>query len=193
MGFASYRCRLDSVDREGGLMAKIVSNASQGYGYNYAALSDIAMQGYEIPKMKTGTEGEREYVYYFDKDVKEWVRGAEIVLPDSKGMNKAQLYGSALTYARRYTTLMALSLACEDDKKIEALKADGTKKTEADVTISKYEWDLLNKSFSKEEIKAMYTELGISKGTDIPLEYYNKKMKEKEEKDKGLLQEKPFY
>lgn len=61
-------------------------------------------------------------------------------------------------------------------------------------TISKTEWDLLNKSFSKEEIKAMYTELGISKGTDIPLDYYNKKMKEKEEKDKkDILQEKPFY
>lgn len=57
-------------------------------------------------------------------------------------------------------------------------------------TINKHEWDLLNKSFSKEEIKAMYTELGITKGTDIPLEYYNKKMKEKEDKDKsGILAE----
>lgn len=172
-------------------MSNLVSNASQGYGYSYAALSDIAMQGYEIPKMKTGTEGEKEYVYYFDKEIKEWIRGAEIVLPDSKGMNKAQLYGSALTYARRYTTLMALSLACEDDKKIEALKADGTKKTESDVVIiNKHEWELLNKSFNKEEIKAMFKELGITKGTDIPLEYYNKKMKEKDDKDKnGILAE----
>ena len=60
--------------------------------------------------------------------------------------------------------------------------------------ISKFEWDLLNKSFTKEEIKAMYQELGITKGTDIPLDYYNKKMKEKEDKDKkDILQEKPFY
>lgn len=56
--------------------------------------------------------------------------------------------------------------------------------------ISKFEWDLLNKSFTKDEIKAMYTELGITKGTDIPLEYFNKKMKEKEQKDKtGILAE----
>ena len=171
-------------------MSNIVSNASQGYGYNYAALSDIAMQGYEIPKMKTGTEGEREYVYYFDKDIKEWIRGAEIVLPDSKGMNKAQLYGSALTYARRYTTLMALSLACEDDKKIEALKADGTKKTEADVPINQHEWEILKGAYTEQEIKGMLKELGITKIKDIPLEYFNKKMKEKEQKDKtGILAE----
>ena len=136
-------------------MANVVSNASQGYGYNYASLSDIAMQGFEIPKMKTGTESEREYVYYYDKDVKEWIRGAEIVLPDSKGMNKAQLYGSALTYARRYTTLMALSLACEDDKKIEALKEDGTKKTDADMTIDKNQMARMKAMYSEEELKKL--------------------------------------
>ena len=170
-------------------MSNIVSNASQGYGYNYAALSDIAMQGYEIPKMKTGTEGEREYVYYFDKDIKEWVRGAEIVLPDSKGMNKAQLYGSALTYARRYTTLMALSLACEDDKKIEALKADGTKKTEADMTINKDQFARLKAMYSAEEIKAMQKELGISKPSEMPVDYFTKKEAEYKEKTKEILQE----
>lgn len=108
---------------------KIVANTSKAYGYNYAALSDIAKQGFTIPKMKTGTEGEREYVYYLDAEINEWIRGAEIVIPEnivsSNGknkMNKAQLYGSALTYARRYTCLLALQLACDDDKKIEADK-----------------------------------------------------------------------
>lgn len=100
---------------------KIVKNNSKGYGYNYAALSDIAEQGFDIPKMKTGTENERDYVFYFDKELNEWVRGAEIVIPEgTKGMNKAQLYGSAVTYARRYTTLMALQLSCDDDKKLES-------------------------------------------------------------------------
>lgn len=106
----------------------IVKNNSKGYGYNYASLSDIANQGYEIPKMKTESEYEREYVYYYDTDLKEWIRGAEIVIPESKGMNKAQLYGSALTYARRYTTLMALCLCCGDDDVIENLKEDGSMK-----------------------------------------------------------------
>ena len=44
----------------------IVVNDSKAYGYNYASLSDIAKQGFKIPKMKTGTETEKEYVYYYD-------------------------------------------------------------------------------------------------------------------------------
>lgn len=95
----------------------VVVNESKAYGYSYASLSDIAKQGFPIPKMKTGTEGDREYVYYKDGD--EWVRGAEIVIPQSKGMNEAQKYGSALTYARRYTVQMADSLVCDDDKNLE--------------------------------------------------------------------------
>lgn len=95
----------------------IIRNTSQGYGYKYANLADIAEQGWNIPKMKTGTENGREYVYWQDGD--EWLRGAEIVIPESKGMNAAQLYGSALTYARRYTVLMADCLATDDDVQLE--------------------------------------------------------------------------
>lgn len=106
---------------------KIVANTSKAYGYNYASLSDIANQGFTIPKMKTGTDGEKEYVYYYDAELKEWVRGAEIVVPEMKGSNSAQRYGSAITYARRYTTLLALSLACDDDKKIETQEPNAEK------------------------------------------------------------------
>ena len=109
---------------------KIVANTSKAYGYNYASLSDIANQGFTIPKMKTGTDGEKEYVYYYDAKLKEWVRGAEIVVPEMKGSNSAQRYGSAITYARRYTTLLALSLACDDDKKIETQEPTDSKKAE---------------------------------------------------------------
>lgn len=98
---------------------KIVSNQSKAYGYNYASLSDIVNQGFEIPKMKTGTEEGKEYVYYLDKELNEWIRGAEIVIPEMKGSNDAQKYGSAITYARRYTCHLALQLACDDDKKVE--------------------------------------------------------------------------
>ena len=100
-------------------MADIVANKSKAYGYNYASLGDIASQGFPIPKMKTGSEDGKEYVYYYDAELKEWTRGAEIVIPQMKSMNEAQRYGSALTYARRYTTLMALSLVCDEDKKLE--------------------------------------------------------------------------
>ena len=98
-----------------------VKTTSKGYNYNYASLGDIVEQGYELPKMTTGTDEatQKEYVYYFDTDLNTWLRGAEVVIPENSKMNKAQNYGSALTYARRYTTLMALSLACSDDKNIE--------------------------------------------------------------------------
>lgn len=97
----------------------IVTNDSKAYGYNYASLSDIAKQGFKIPKMKTGTEGEKEYVYYYDVELKEWIRGAEIKEPEMKGSNICQRYGSGITYARRYTCYLALGLACDDDKEVE--------------------------------------------------------------------------
>ena len=97
----------------------VVANKSKAYGYNYASLGDIANQGFQIPKMKTGTEDGREYVFCYDSELKEWIRGAEIVIPNMKSMNEAQRYGSALTYARRYSVLMFLGLVCDDDKKLE--------------------------------------------------------------------------
>lgn len=103
----------------------VVANKSKAYGYNYASLGDIANQGFTIPKMKTGTEEGKEYVYCYDAELKEWIRGAEIVIPNMKSMNEAQRYGSALTYARRYSVLMFLGLVCDEDKKLEAQSPSG--------------------------------------------------------------------
>jgi len=146
----------------------VVKNNSKGYGYNYASLSDIANQGFVIPKMKTGTENGKEYVFY--KDGEEWIRGAEIIIPESKGMNKAQLFGSALTYARRYTTLMALQLSCDDDKQIEDIKSDGTKKTGATQDIKSEGNKKPGVAQMCIEIEKMYSTLEISK----ILEHYQK-------------------
>ena len=106
----------------------IVKAESKASKYNYASLSDIAKQGYKIPLMSIGIDEHngKEYVYYYDGVINGWVQGAQIVVPspvlnkDGRAtMNEAQLYGSALTYARRYTTMMALGLACDDDKNLE--------------------------------------------------------------------------
>ena len=144
---------------------KIIKNNSKGYGYNYASLSDIANQGFEIPKMQVGTDEHthKDYVYYLDGD--KWLRGAEIVIPKSKGMNKAQLYGSALTYARRYTTLMALGLSCDDDAIVENLNSDGTKKTK----ISEFE-----KYYTKEEINTILANYKITDVSELDQEIYDK-------------------
>jgi len=151
---------------------KIVANTSKAYGYNYASLSDIANQGFTIPKMKTGTDGEKEYVYYYDAELKEWVRGAEIVVPEMKGSNSAQRYGSAITYARRYTTLLALSLACDDDKKIETQEPTDTKKAERwqglqeDLNIKDLA-DEFRKLYTQEEQERILNGLKYTRAEDI--------------------------
>ena len=169
-------------------MADIVANKSKAYGYNYASLGDIASQGFPIPKMKTGSEDGKEYVYYYDAELKEWTRGAEIVIPQMKSMNEAQRYGSALTYARRYTTLMALSLVCDEDKKLEtqppmeektatnekkmAEKADRWEGLESD-NIK----DLANEFrvlYTKEEQERILTGLKVDRAEDIGTVNLNK-------------------
>lgn len=96
---------------------KIVKNASKGYGYTYSNLADLARAGIDIPPMKTEKVGEDEYV--FAKIGNEWIQGAKVVEMKMKGMNAAQAYGSALTYARRYTVQLVMGIACDDDDKIE--------------------------------------------------------------------------
>ena len=96
---------------------KIVKNASKGYGYTYSNLADLARAGIDIPPMKTEKVGEDENV--FAKIGNEWIQGAKVVEMEMKGMNAAQAYGSALTYARRYTVQLVMGIACDDDDKIE--------------------------------------------------------------------------
>ena len=100
---------------------KIVKNASKGYGYTYSSLADLAKANVKIPKMRTTAIGDSEYVEYWDGE--NWQQGARVVPLEMKGMNAAQAYGSALTYARRYTVQMAESVACDDDKQIESAGA----------------------------------------------------------------------
>lgn len=109
--------------------SKIIKNTSKAgsgnYGYNYASLADIAEQGHEIPKMRIKhvfTPDNATYIgdwiEYQDEDG-QWQTGSRIIEAELKGMNPMQSRGSAETYARRYTTLMALQLAGQDDKEVE--------------------------------------------------------------------------
>lgn len=150
-------------------MTNIVKNNSNGYGYSYASLGDIVAQGYTLPKMKTDLvfHGEQpiEYIYYYDSDIKEWIRGARVVLPEGKGMNKAQLYGAALTYARRYTALMALQLACSDDEVIEDIDESGEKKTPRKASDKQIEY--LKKLYNAEEQARIIQHYKVEKFEDL--------------------------
>ena len=97
--------------------SKIVKSASKGYNYNYASLADIVMQGHDLPRMRVARHEGDDYVEYYDG--KEWNLGAKVVPLDNKSNNAAQNYGASLSYARRYTALMALSLASSDDDLVE--------------------------------------------------------------------------
>ena len=99
----------------------VIKSQSSGYGYSYASLSDIANQGIEIPKMRVAVVDGKQFIEYFDGGA--WQLGAQIITDfASKGMNVAQAYGSALTYARRYTVQLAKSVAVDDDKNVEVSK-----------------------------------------------------------------------
>lgn len=101
------------------IKASSKAGKSGGYGFSYASLSDIAKAGFEIPKMRIKpTEDGRQFLEYKDGD--DWLLGAQIITEfKSPGMNACQAYGSALTYARRYTAQLALGLAVDDDKNVE--------------------------------------------------------------------------
>lgn len=114
----------------------LIGNKSDGYNYKYTSLGDLVLAGVELPPMRVAVlvDGEQTPILdrngnpieYIEAEVltengtkKEWIRGARIVVPSGNKMNEAQAYGSALTYARRYTALTVLGIACDDDNKIE--------------------------------------------------------------------------
>lgn len=128
---------------------KVLANKSDGYKYHYTSLSDIVIAGYDLPPMRIATltnnngdpviidgrpveyiEVERKFGFVEESGElitkSEWIRGARVVIPkqaegakDNKTMNDAQLYGSAITYARRYTAMLFFGIACDDDDKLE--------------------------------------------------------------------------
>ena len=109
---------------------KLIGNKSDGFNYKYTSLGDLVIAGIEIPPMRVAVlvNGEQEPILYPNgKPIEyieafvnnEWIRGARIEVPSGNKMNEAQAYGSALTYARRYTVLTVLGIACDDDKKLE--------------------------------------------------------------------------
>lgn len=161
-------------------MSLILKNKSDGYNYKYASLCDLVEQGIEIPKMTTRLIDGDEYVFYQDNN--EWLQGARVVIPQSKGMNEAQCYGSALSYARRYTLLLAFGIATQDDEQIEIHKA-----TEKQI-------NYLKKLYSVENQKAMIDHYQVESLNDLPADivskYIEEATKKKEERWEGLEEKK---
>lgn len=119
----------DKKDQTENKIIKASSKAgkSGGYGFSYASLSDIVKEGHEIPKMRLTVMADgKQFIEYESNSLtgSEWLLGAEVITDfKSPGMNACQAYGSALTYARRYTAQLALGLAVDDDKNVETAGA----------------------------------------------------------------------
>lgn len=189
-------------------MNKVITNKSRGYDFNYASLADIVNEGYNLPVMKTGTEDGREYVFWLmnhpmnisengvlTDEGCEWVRGAEIIIPESPKnkfgkdkMNAAQLYGTALTYARRYTAMMALGLASEDDEAVERGDDPQEEKKEETKQVklaTKTQIEKIKSLLNEEQVAKMLEYYKVKAIEELPLVTASKVISGAEEKNNG--------
>lgn len=105
-------------------MAKsTIAKKTEGYGYRYTELADINKYCEDngityYQEVETNEINQKDYIitYLVKEDSVEKHRGCQIVEARLSGINNpVQAYGSSLTYCRRYSLLMALGLATEDD------------------------------------------------------------------------------
>lgn len=171
-------------------MKSTIAKKTEGYGYKYTELADINKYCEENnirywQEIETCEINQKDYIITYINDGQEITkhRGCQIVDAVLQGIkNPVQEYGSSLTYCRRYSLLMALGLATEDDD-AERLTKPMTKEDAEKYTLSfgrnqgktikeiketdpKYiEW-ILNNSNDERLLKVIELELGIKKPSE---------------------------
>ena len=167
---------------------QIVKNASKGYNYKYSNLADLARAGVEIPPMRT--ERVDGYENVFAKVGNEWIQGARVVELTTNGMNPAQAYGAALTYARRYTVQLVQAIACDDDDALEAHTAEDRKNFSKAKTNYGIDFDEVKEALEviddAESLKAYYEEIKAKNLSDKQMAAINRMFNQA----KGRLNEK---
>lgn len=104
-------------------MVSTVKKKSNGYNYKYAELAQIheelENQGityYQYIDYDPAADADYIYTVIIKGDKESSPRrGCRVIIGNEAKMSAAQAQGSALTYARRYSLLMALGWATEDD------------------------------------------------------------------------------
>lgn len=118
-------------------MKSTIAKKTEGYGYKYTELADINKYCEEndiryYQEVETSDINQKDYIMtYVIKDGETTKhRGCQIVEAKLQGINNpVQAYGSSLTYCRRYSLLMALGLATEDDDAASLTEEDLEKMT----------------------------------------------------------------
>ncbi len=104
-------------------MTSTIKKLSQGYGYKYAELStiheELERQGITYYQyIAYDQAADADYIYTVINNGEEELaprRGCRVISGGDSMKSAAQAQGSAITYARRYSLLMALGWATEDD------------------------------------------------------------------------------
>ena len=144
----------------------ILNKNKQGYGYCYTELAEIHryleennLRYYQFVKRIESDDYIFTQRLKKDKDSGEYVewgeplQGLKIVDAVLNGIkNPAQEQGSATTYARRYSLLMAFGLATEDDDGASLTK---TEKTEKDEITTKEQAENYKLNFGKHSGKTI--------------------------------------
>lgn len=132
-----------------------IKKNKEGYGYTYTDITAINKYCEEngityYQEVETCEVNSRDYIitYLTENNETKRYRGCQIVQATLQGIkNPVQEYGSSLTYCRRYSLLMALGLATDDnDAQDLTISIINTKEDALKMTIDfgKYEGKTLN-------------------------------------------------
>lgn len=132
-----------------------IKKNKEGYGYTYTDISAINKYCEEngityYQEVETCEVNSRDYIitYLTENNETKRYRGCQIVQATLQGIkNPVQEYGSSLTYCRRYSLLMALGLATDDnDAQDLTISTLNTKEDALKITINfgKYKGKTLN-------------------------------------------------
>lgn len=136
-------------------MKSTIAKKTEGYGYKYTELADINKycedNGIRYwQETETSEINQKDYIitYLVENGETTKHRGCQIVDAVLQGIkNPVQEYGSSLTYCRRYSLLMALGLATEDDDASSLTQQNDPTKEDAEkyvITFGKYNGKLLS-------------------------------------------------
>ena len=146
-----------------------IKKNKEGYGYTYTDITAINNYCMEngityYQEVETCEINGKDYIitYLTENEETKRYRGCEIVQATLQGIkNPVQEYGSSLTYCRRYSLLMALGLATEDnDAQDLTISTINTKEDALKMTINfgKYIGKTLNDIQDDESyLKWLYT------------------------------------